>query len=486
VLAAWLGDINPSRASRLLDEHNIPNFYTPENAVEAFSFLCAHRRNQSQLMQAPAAAAPREPGADVAAAIAIFERARAEGRTLLDQQEARALLAAFGLPIAPSVVATSREAAVAAARAMGFPAVLKVQSPDITHKSDVGGVRLGLQNEQTLAAAYDGMLREVRAQRPAARIVGAVVQPMLRFPHSREVLVGVATDAVFGPVISFGAGGVAVEALRDTALALPPLNEMLARDLMARTRIHRLLEGYRDVPAAELAALAAILQGVSRMVCVLPWLKEMDLNPVLAHPGGAVVADARVVIDPASAPRADPRYRHVAIHPYPAELEEEIALRDGTRMRLRPIRPEDSATEQRFFAGLSDRSRYQRFMQYVRELSPQMLSRFTQLDYDRELALVAIPPGNEGEEFAAVGRYAPNLDGRTAEFALVVGDAWQGRGLGRALLERLVRAAREAGYTALYGHILGANREMLELAERLGFAVDSRAGEEVTMVRQLK
>jgi acetyltransferase len=155
-------------------------------------------------------------------------------------------------------------------------------------------------------------------------------------------------------------------------------------------------------------------------------------------------------------------------------------------MRLRPIRPEDSATEQRFFAGLSDRSRYQRFMQYVRELSPQMLSRFTQLDYDRELALVAIPPGNEGEEFAAVGRYAPNLDGRTAEFALVVGDAWQGRGLGRALLERLVRAAREAGYTALYGHILGANREMLELAERLGFAVDSRAGEEVTMVRQLK
>jgi len=486
VVGAWLGDITPSPARRLLDEHNIPNFYTPENAVEAFSFLCAHRRNQSQLMQVPPAAAPREPAADLAAAVAIFERARAERRTLLDQRDSRALLAAFGLPVAPSIVATSRDEAVAAARSMGFPAVLKVESPDITHKSDVGGVRLGLQNERTLAAAYDGMLREVRAQRPAARIVGALVQPMLRFDHTREVIVGMATDAVFGPVISFGAGGVAVEALRDTAIALPPLNEMLARDLMARTRVYRLLEGYRDVPAADLAALASVLQGVSRMACALPWLKELDLNPVLAHPGGAIAADARVVIDPAATARADPRYRHVAIHPYPAELEEQITLRDGSRVALRPIRPEDAASERRFFGSLSERSRYQRFMQYVRELSPQMLARFTQLDYDRELALVALPVGDGADEFAAVGRYAPNLDGRTAEFALVVGDAWQGRGLGRVLLERLVRAAREAGYTALYGHILGANREMLDLAERLGFAMDSRAGDEVTMVRQLK
>jgi acetyltransferase len=240
------------------------------------------------------------------------------------------------------------------------------------------------------------------------------------------------------------------------------------------------------VPAADLAALASVLQGVSRMACALPWLKELDLNPVLAHPGGAIAADARVVIDPAAAARADPRYRHVAIHPYPAELEEQITLRDGSRVALRPIRPEDAASERRFFGSLSERSRYQRFMQYVRELSPQMLARFTQLDYDRELALVALPVGDGADEFAAVGRYAPNLDGRSAEFALVVGDAWQGRGLGRVLLERLVRAAREAGYTALYGHILGANREMLDLAERLGFAMDSRAGDEVTMVRQLK
>jgi acetyltransferase len=358
--------------------------------------------------------------------------------------------------------------------------VIKIHSPDISHKSDVGGVRLNLQNADMVASAFDDMMRHVKALRPDARIDGAAVQPMLRFAHAREVLVGVATDPVFGPVISFGAGGVAVEAVRDTALALPPLNAPLARELMARTRVHRLLAGYRDVPAADLEAVAAILRGVSRMVCAAPWLKEMDLNPVIAHPGGAVIADARVLIDPARRV-APPRYGHMAIHPYPTELEGEIALRDGRRVRVRPIRPGDAELELRFFAGLSARSRYHRFMQHLPELSPRMLARFTQLDYDRELALVAL----HNNEFIAVGRYAPNPDGRTAEFALTVGDAWQAKGLGRALLERLCEAARAAGYEALYGHVLAENREMLELAARMGFVDATREGSETTVVRRL-
>jgi acetyltransferase len=315
-------------------------------------------------------------------------------------------------------------------------------------------------------------------------VEGAIVQPMLRFEHSREVLVGVSTDPVFGPVISFGAGGVAVEAVRDTALALPPLNAPLARELMARTRVHRLLVGYRDVPAADLEALAAILRGVSRLVCSAAWVKELDLNPVLAHPGGAVIADARVVIDPAwrEPPSKVRRYAHMAIHPYPAELEHEVQLRDGRRVPVRPIRPEDAEREVRFFAGLSERSRYHRFMQHLPELPPHMLARFTQLDYDKELALVALHEG----EFVAVGRDAPNPDGRTAEFALTVADAWQGKGLGRALLQRLCDAAREAGYETLYGHILAENREMLDLANRMGFAEVARDGSETTVARRLK
>jgi acetyltransferase len=216
-------------------------------------------------------------------------------------------------------------------------------------------------------------------------------------------------------------------------------------------------------------------------VCAAAWVKEMDLNPVLAHPGGAVIADARVVIDPAR--RAPPpRYGHMAIHPYPTELEGEVVLRDGRRVPVRPIRPEDAERELRFFAGLSERSRYHRFMQNLPQLPPRMLARFTQLDYDRELALVALDRG----EFIAVGRYAPNADGRTAEFALTVGDAWQGKGLGRALLQRLCEAARDAGYEALYGHILADNHEMLELATRMGFTDASRDGLEATVVRRLK
>jgi acetyltransferase len=483
VLAAWLGDISPTASRAHLEANGIPNFYTPENAVEAFSFLCAYRRNQAQLMQVPAAATGdgEQPRPDLAAATALRERAVAQGRTLLTEHEAKSLLAAFHLPVPRSVVVTSKDQAVAAAVEIGFPVVIKIHSPDITHKSDVGGVRLNLQNADMVASAFDDMMRHVRALRPQARIEGAVVQPMLRFAEAREVLVGVASDAVFGPVVSFGAGGVAVEAVGDTAIGLPPLNGALARELMARTRVHRLLTGYRNVPPADLEALVDIVVGVSRMVCALPWLKEMDLNPVLAHPGGAVIADARVVVDPAQPAAAGAHYPHMAIHPYPVELEHEMRLRDGRVVRVRPIRPEDAARELRFFNRLSDKSRFQRFMQYVRELSPRMLARFTQLDYDRELALVALWE----DEFVAVGRYAPNADGVSAEFALAVADDWQGKGLGHQLLEKLCDAARAAGYRALYGQILDANRDMLELARHLGFVEVSRGATEVTVERKL-
>jgi acetyltransferase len=483
VLTAWLGDINPNERLEYLEAQGIANFYTPESAVEAFSFLCAYRRNQAQLMEVPTARAPDEPRPDMVKAGAIRDAALSEGRKLLTQDEAKELVSAFGLPVPKSIMAQNRAAAVAAAEAIGFPVVLKIQSADITHKSDVGGVRLSLQNADMVASAFDDMMRHVRALRPGARIEGALVQPMLRYAHAREVLIGVATDPVFGPVISFGTGGVAVEAVRDTALALPPLNAILARELMSRTRVHRLLVGYRDVPAADLDALAEVLCGISRLVCALPWVKELDLNPVLAHPGGAVIADARVAVeDPArrKLPAQGRGYPHMAIHPYPAELEGELTLGEGTRLQVRPIRPDDVALELAFFHGLSERSRYQRFMQQLPELPPRMLARFTQLDYDRELALVALHRG----VFVAVGRYAPNPDGRTAEFALTVGDDWQRKGIGRILLERLCGYARAAGYTALYGHILADNRDMLRLAEHLGFREVSRDGE-VSVMRSL-
>jgi len=296
------------------------------------------------------------------------------------------------------------------------------------------------------------------------------------------VLVGMSTDTVFGPVISFGSGGVSVEAVRDAAVALPPLNAMLARDLMQRTRVYRLLRGYRDVPAADMDALVEVIVAVSRMACALPWLREMDLNPVLAHPGGAVVADARATIDLA-APEQVARYAHMAIHPYPEALEETIRLKDGTQLLLRPIRPEDAAREERFVTTLSARSRFLRFQHHLPQLSPSMLERFTQLDYDRELALVAIDPA--GGDFLGVGRYAPNADGVSAEFALTVADDWQGRGIGGALLSRLCASARDAGYQSLIGYVLAENRDMLALAGHLGFVQQARDGDAAVVVRKL-
>jgi acetyltransferase len=484
VLTAWLGDIDVTQRNDAIESQGIANFQTPESAVEAFSFLCAHRRNQAQLMEAPTARAADEPRPDLAKALALRDAALGQERRLLTQDEARELLVAFGLPVPQSIAAPTRAAAVAAAEKIGFPVVLKIHSPDITHKSDVGGVRLALQNADMVASAFDDTMRHVRALRPGARIDGVVLQPMLRFPHTREVLVGAATDPVFGPVVVFGAGGVSVDAVRDTALALPPLNAALARELMSRTRVHRVLAGYRDVPPADFEALARILCGVSRLLCALPWVKELDLNPVLAHPAGAVIADARVVLhgpEVRKLPAQGRRYPHLAIHPYPAELEGELPLKDGTRLPVRPMRPEDVELELAFFRGLSERSRYQRFMQQLSELPPRLLARFTQLDYDRELALVVLHEGR----FVSVGRYAPNPDGTTAEFALTVADEWQGKGIGRALLERLCSSAREAGYAALYGNILADNRDMLHLAARLGFAETSRDGNEVVVVRRL-
>lgn len=484
VIAAWLGDIRPNQSRAILEAAHIPDFYTPENAVEAFSFLAAYRRNQAQLLEVPAAlAAPGgvEAAPDLAAADAIRAAATAEGRTQLSEDEAKGLLRAFGVPVPESIVARSLEEAQQAAAKIGFPVAMKIRSRDISHKTDVGGVRLGLQSAEMVAGAHRAMLEQARAMRPDARIEGVVVQPMLRFEASREVLVGFSTDPVFGPVISFGSGGVAVEAVRDTAVALPPLNAVLARDLVQRTRVHRLLRGYRDVPAADLDALVGVILGVSRMVCALPWLTEMDLNPVIAHPGGAVVADARATIDPARAALA--RYAHMAIHPYPGEMTEEVTLRDGSRVTVRPIRPDDAGREQRFFGALSERSRYLRFQHHLPRLSPLMLERFTQLDYDRELALVALAPGSD--EFVGAGRYAPNPDGTSAEFALTIADAWQGRGLGSALLERVCQRAREAGYEALVGYVLAENREMLELAEHLGFRRGPIEGDTATVVREL-
>ncbi len=472
IFTAFLGGASIVQARTMLEKADIANFMTPENAVEAMSFLVRFKRHQEMLLESVPAFAgmsSQEAARAVAEATQIRALALRDKRTLLSEMEAKTLLAAFGIPVKLGKNAATRDEAQAAAKAMGYPVAMKIHSPDITHKSDVGGVRLSLINTKQVGHAFDDMMEQVKLVKPKARLVGVNIQPMLRFAHQREVLVGLKRDAVFGPVIAFGAGGVAVEALHDLALALPPLNPRLAMTLMQSTQIRRVLNAYRDVPAIDDDAIIDVLQRVSTMACLLPWIDEMDLNPVLVHPAGASVVDARVVIN-AAMPVTDARYRHMAIFPYPIEIERDVKLKNGVTLLLRPIRQDDTEREHAFVAKLSPASRYSRFQYPLSALSPEMMARFTQLDYDREMALLALVPGTQ--EIVGVVRYFPNPDRASVEFACVVADAWQGRGVGSLLMSALIDCAQTAGYASMDGAVLSTNIGMLALAERLGFVVE--------------
>jgi acetyltransferase len=357
------------------------------------------------------------------------------------------------------------------AAAAGAPVVMKIDSPDITHKSDVGGVRLNLKSAKAVRGAWTSMMRDVAAAHPQARIYGVTIEAMIQRDGARELLLGIAQDTVFGPVMTFGAGGIAVEVLRDRAVALPPLNAMLIDNMIASTRVSKMLGDFRGSAAIDRAALESALLRLSEMACELPWLRELDINPLLADQHGVIAVDARVVVAPAD-PSTD-SYARLAIHPYPGGLASEWPLADGTIVTQRPIRPEDAQMEMDFVRELSAESKYFRFMDTMRELTPDMLARFTQIDYDREMAFVATVRRGGEEVEIAVGRYATNPDGESCEFAVVVGDRWQGRGLARRMMEALIAVARARGLRVMMGHIMAGNDRMLKLAASLGFSINT-------------
>ncbi len=469
VLTCWMGEGQVAEGRRLFKQAGIPYFTTPEPAVEVFSFLSAFYENQRQLMQTPGPLSHQaEP--DVEGARLIIESALAQGRHLLNEVESKALLSAFRIPIAQTLIARNPMEAMLMAQQMGFPVAMKINSPDITHKSEVNGVRLGLSSGQAVRSAFGEMLADIRRLRPDAALDGIVIEPMVARPHAREVLVGMSSDPVLGPVIVFGTGGVDTEAFQDSAVTLPPLNRYLARDLIGRTRVATLLGAFRNRPPADLGALENVLLRLSEMVCELPWLAELDINPLLVDEQGALALDARIVIAP-RAPSAD-RYGHMAIHPYPAHLVTHWQLPGGTDVVIRPIRPEDAELTQAFVRGLSEEAKYFRFMDAVSELSPAMLARLTQIDYTREMALLALTEVDGREVELGVARYAVNPDGDSCEFALVVGDAWQKQGIGHKLMGVLMDVARGKGIKVMEGEVLKSNRPMLKLVEGLGFRIE--------------
>jgi acetyltransferase len=467
ILACWMGETQVREGRDLLNRNRIPAFDNPETSLQAFGYLNAYRENQHLLLQAPGALGDLPPP-DVDGARLIVEGALAERRTLLTALEMRALLSSFHLPTQPSVMARSPGEALSAGEILGFPVAMKIASPDISHKSDAGGVRLNVRNAQAVRGAYNDLLDEVRQHRPDAKIDGVSVEKMYAGKHGRELVVGVIADPVFGPVINFGAGGIAVEILRDRAVALPPLNAHLAEAMIRRTRVAKMLDAFRNQPPVQREALVRVLLRVSEMVCELPEIQEMDLNPLVADETGVYILDARVALN-YQPPGARRRYDHVAVHPYPAHLIQNWQLADGTEVTIRPIRPEDADMEREFVQRLSPEAKFFRFRHSLQELTEEMLVRFTQIDYHREMALLATIR-QDGREFElGVTRYIVNPDGMSAEFALVVDDAWQNKGIGSRLLSALIEAARERGVKTLVGGILAQNSRMIDLAKSIGF-----------------
>ncbi|GAB6040715.1 bifunctional acetate--CoA ligase family protein/GNAT family N-acetyltransferase [Endothiovibrio diazotrophicus] len=468
LLTCWMGQVQVDEARRLLRQSGLPSYHTPEAAVEAFFYLTSHYRNQQLLVESPASLSRTNPP-DVEGARLIIEGALAEGRSVLSEAESKAILGAFRIPCARAQVVHSANEALIQAESMGFPVALKIDSPDITHKSDAGGVRLGIANAQSVRNAYNEIIETVKRNRPGAKITGVTIEPMLSRPNGRELLVGLITDPVFGPVITFGSGGTAVEVMGDRAVSLPPLNHRLARDLIKGTRVSRMLGAFRHLPPANLEALEAVLLRVSELACELPQVKELDINPLILDEEGAVAVDARLVVSYHST-TAQP-YSHMAIHPYPVALIHRQQMADGTDLTIRPIRPEDAEIEQAFVRGLSERSRYFRFLQPLRELTPQMLARFTQIDYDREMALIAVVEENGVEREVGVSRYVTNPDRTSCEFAIVVDDEWQRKGIAHHLMAQLLETARDRGLDTMEGEVLASNHEMLELVGKLGFEI---------------
>jgi acetyltransferase len=470
VFAVWVG--GAAEAEATFDAADIPSYATEADAVGGFMHLVRYREARDLLMATPPNL-PQEFAPDTAAVRPVIDGVLRERRSWLDPIEMTRMFSAYGIAITPAVLAHDADEAVAVAKPFldeGTPVVLKIQSPDIVHKSEVGGVRLNLGNARVVREAAADILRRAREAKPEARINGVTVFPMIVRPKARELIVGIADDPTFGPVVVFGQGGTAVEVIDDKALALPPLDLSLAHSLIARTRVSRLLRAYRNVPAADERAIELLLVKLAQLAADFPEIREIDLNPVLADETGVIAVDARVSIAPvvrsAHAPPGHPRF---AIRPYPKEWERRLKLNDGIAVLVRPVQPEDEALFREFFAGVTQEDLRLRFFAPVKEFSHPFVARLTQIDYARAMAFIAIE--EQSGKMLGGARLHANADYDRGEYAILVRSDLKGRGLGWLLMQLLIEYARAEGIRMIEGQVLSENTTMLKMCKELGFEI---------------
>jgi acetyltransferase len=470
VLASWIGE--DETVSMTFNAAGIPHYPTDVEAVRGFMHLVQYSAAQARLMVTPPSL-PANFLPDVTSARLVVDSALKAGRKWLDPVEATQLCNAYRIPIAPAVAAADPEEAVKAAApllAQGTRVAVKIFSHDIVHKSDVGGVRLGLDSEDGVRKAAADVMARARSLRPAARINGVTVHPMIERKNARELIMGIADDPTFGPIIVFGHGGTTVEVVNDKALALPPLDLAIAYDLIARTRVSRLLKAYRNVPPAKEDEIALVLVKLAQLVADVPEIREVDLNPLLADQDGVMSVDARIAVE-TPVPKFKGRWHpRMAIRPYPKEWERHVTFGEGQVAFVRPIRPEDEPLFPRFFEAVTAKDLRLRFFSPVKDFGHNFVARLTQIDYARAMAFVAI---NEAtNELLGVVRIHSDTDYRTAEYAILLRSDLKGRGLGSKMMELMIGYARSEGLEAIHGQVLTENTVMLDLCQRLGFSIE--------------
>ncbi|MGZ5826958.1 MAG: bifunctional acetate--CoA ligase family protein/GNAT family N-acetyltransferase [Xanthobacteraceae bacterium] len=478
ILTNWLGAQSAQAARAAFEAAKIPTYDTPEKATRGFMHMVRYRRGQETLMEVPPSI-PEGSQPDRETAAAIVKQGLATDSPWLDAIAVQELLKSYRIPIVQTVHARTPDEVAAAVRRIVGPIALKILSPDITHKSDVGGVILSIVGEDAARTAAANMDLRIAKLLPNARLTGFIVQQMVQRPHAQELILGMAVDRTFGPFILFGQGGTAVEIIDDKALALPPLNLKLARELIARTRVHRQLTGYRDTPPAQIDAIALSLVQLSQLVCDFPEIAELDINPLLADENGVIALDARVKLLPVEGALRD----RLAIRPYPEELVSHETLAGFGEFLLRPVRPEDAPAFVEFFARLAPEDVRMRFLLPLRSLPPAMLARLTQIDYDREMAFVLFDSANA---VAGVSRIAADPDNARAEFAVLVRSDLKGHGAGRLLMQRLGAYAQKRGIRELFGDVLAENTSMLALCRELGCSIVPSANDQNLMRATLK
>lgn len=463
VFASWMGGKSIVQAVEFLNESEIPTFDTPERGVRAFLHMVTFARNHELLFEVPP-----KINQDL-----VFDHKKAEDiligypkEKFLAESDVRTLFIAYGLPVIQTAVASSEEEASELSRSMGYPVVLKLLSSDISHKTDAGGVHLDLRSDNDVHRAYQLTMESAQRYKPGTRIEGVTLQPFLAKPDY-EILLGAKRDRDFGPVLLFGMGGIFTEVFKDRALELPPMNRLLARRLMQETKVYTLLQGFRNHPPADCEKLEEMIISLSQLLIDFPQISELDMNPILIKDGKPIIVDTRLLVSPIKTPSP----LHLVISPYPANNEYRMVTESGIKIFIRPVKPEDAPLYVNLIETLSPTSIYHRFFGVIKVLSPAMLSRFTQIDYDREIALVAIEEDSEMERMLGVARIIGDPDGLEGEIAVLIGDAWQGKGIGANLMRKCLLIAEKRGYKHIHGTVLKENTHMLALAKKLGFKI---------------